>query len=410
MRWLLLIAVLIWAQCATGQVKDAVPKDDSLRITNLGPYFTYAADSVYVYQFTINKKQRDYYWYFKQAPVGLTIGKDNGVVSFKAPKNYFLSGKLHYDHPYEVSMGVQSLHNPKDKVDTTFTILFYNTEITSSRVKPSVSGTVTIEEGEALTFRLQCENGSFPIEKILFSSNMPISDFTSPQSCGEEFRWTPPYAFVKDSDSAGVRKIALSFVGTTRYHNRDTIVVSVVVKNALNYPAERANYRQTVNNLEKYVLELKYAFHQLDRQLRKVKHTRLGFDLTSASTAVTGTVLNSSADEGSRRTGQVLPSIGLALTPIKEAAAPQKNVEQNQAAQIRSSIKRLEYMLQENQLVGEKDKEILEKTQRLKDELKQVQVQMIEVPIDIHHNLSKEELNAYFNSPKVNKKYRLKKN
>ena len=64
-------------------------------------------------------------------------------------------------------------------------------------------------------------------------------------------------------------------------------------------------------------------------------------------------------------------------------------------------------MVQENQLIGDKDPDILRKTSKLRDELKQVQIQLIEVPIDITNNMSEEELNRYFNSPKVNKKYRL---
>ena len=61
-------------------------------------------------------------------------------------------------------------------------------------------------------------------------------------------------------------------------------------------------------------------------------------------------------------------------------------------------------MVQENQLIGDKDPDIMKKTSKLRDELKQVQVQLIEVPIDITNNMSEEELNRYFNSPKVNKK------
>jgi hypothetical protein len=33
---------------------------------------------------------------------------------------------------------------------------------------------------------------------------------------------------------------------------------------------------------------------------------------------------------------------------------------------------------------------------------------MIDIPVDITGSLSEEQLNNYFNSPKVNKKYRLK--
>ena len=146
----------------------------------------------------------------------------------------------------------------------------------------------------------------------------------------------------------------------------------------------------------------------LDKRLKKTKNTRTGFDLTSTSTSLTGTILATSSDQGSQRTGKILPSIGLALVPIKEAAVPSKVVDQNQASQIRASIKRLEYMRQDNQLVSKKDTDIIKKTNKLKDELKQVQVQLIDIPIEITNDLSEEELNSYFNSPKVNKKYRLK--
>jgi predicted HAD superfamily phosphohydrolase YqeG len=100
--------------------------------------------------------------------------------------------------------------------------------------------------------------------------------------------------------------------------------------------------------------------------------------------------------------------VGVALVPIKEAAVPAKVVDQNQASLIRSSIKRLEYMLTDNALIGEKDPDITPKTTKLKDELKQAQIQLIDVPVVITDNMTEEELDNYFNSPKVNKKYRLK--
>jgi hypothetical protein len=65
-------------------------------------------------------------------------------------------------------------------------------------------------------------------------------------------------------------------------------------------------------------------------------------------------------------------------------------------------------MLTDNTLVGERDPDIVQKTTKLKDELKQAQVQLIDVPVDFTNNMTEEELNNYFNSPKVNKKYRLK--
>ena len=58
--------------------------------------------------------------------------------------------------------------------------------------------------------------------------------------------------------------------------------------------------------------------------------------------------------------------------------------------------------------MGEKDMDIVKKTTKLKDELKQTQIQLIDVQIDETNNMTEEQLNEYFNSPKVNKKYRLK--
>src|SRR5260221_167161 len=117
------------------------------------------------------------------------------------------------------------------------------------------------------------------------------------------------------------------------------------------------------------------------------KSTRTVFDLTAASTALTGTILNTSSGTGAQNTGKVLPSVGLALTPIKEATTPNRSVEQNQAALIRSSIKRLDYMVQDNELAGEKDPDIIRKTATLKNELKQVQVQLIDVPVEITNEM-----------------------
>jgi hypothetical protein len=66
-------------------------------------------------------------------------------------------------------------------------------------------------------------------------------------------------------------------------------------------------------------------------------------------------------------------------------------------------------MVSDNALVGERDPDIARKTNKLKEELKQMQVQMVDIPIDITGDMSEKELNQYFNSPKVNKKYRTKK-
>ena len=65
-------------------------------------------------------------------------------------------------------------------------------------------------------------------------------------------------------------------------------------------------------------------------------------------------------------------------------------------------------MVTDNTLIAEKDPDIVQKTIKLKEELKQAKIQMIDVPVEITNNMTEEQLNNYFNSPKVNKKYRLK--
>ena len=97
----------------------------------------------------------------------------------------------------------------------------------------------------------------------------------------------------------------------------------------------------------------------------------------------------------------------MALVPVKEAVAPTKTAEQNSASLVRSDIKRLEYQLTDNMLIGEKDPDIIKKTQKLRDELTQVQLQLIDVPI-VEDIGNPQESDKYFNNPKVNKKYRLK--
>src|SRR5689334_25311147 len=95
-----------------------VPRDTLLRIININPFFTLHVDSLLSYQLAINKDQKNYYWYLKNSPVGLKINKDNGLLTFKAEKSLFLSGKLKYDQEYSVKIGVQSLTDPNEKMDT----------------------------------------------------------------------------------------------------------------------------------------------------------------------------------------------------------------------------------------------------------------------------------------------------
>lgn len=381
----------------------------ALRIKNLNPYFNLHVDSSLYYKLEINKDQSRYFWFLRNPPVGLRINKDNGLLTFKSEKSYFLSGKLKYDYQYKVGMGVQNLDNPADRVDTSFFITFYNTDIIQSKLKPTVSTTLVVDEGDTVAFKVQCENGNFPIENITFFANTPLKNFTLVKKCDDDFIWSPPFDFVKESDPGKERLLILSFVGANKFMIRDTAMVKIVVKDALNYPLTLEEYKLTIKLINSYILRLKYTFLQLDKSVKRVKTTRTTFDITGSTTALTGSILSSSSSDNTQKVGKIMPSVGVSLVPVKEAIAPQKVSEQNQASQIRTAIKRLEYMVSDNALVGERDPDISRKTNKLKDELKQIQVQLVDIPIEITSDMSEKELNQYFNSPKVNKKYRVKK-
>ncbi|OJU22936.1 MAG: hypothetical protein BGN92_09125 [Sphingobacteriales bacterium 41-5] len=388
--------------------------DTTLRILNLNPYFSLHVDSSLSYRLLINRPQKNYYWYLKNAPAGLMIDKDNGTLSFKSNKNIFRSGRLKYDTEYPVHIGLQSLVNPNDKVDTTFSITWYNTDVVVPRVKPSVVSPVTVEEGYKLSFNVMCEDGNFPIDKILFSSSQTISNYKLPKSCDDSFEWVPPYDFVTDADKAKEKTIDLFFIGTTKFNFSDTARVRVIVKESLNYDIATGEFKDVNERLTKWILDLKYTFLQLDKRVKKTKSTRSAFDITTATSTVTGTIFATTANKDKTvndwkaDAGKIMPSAGVVLIPVKEAAAPQKTAEQNQASLVRSTIKRLEYVQFDNKLSGEKDPNIAAKTENLKKELRQSQIQLAEVPTDIANNMSAEELNRYFDSPKVQKKYRLK--
>jgi hypothetical protein len=384
--------------------------DTPLRIVNVEPFITLHVDSTLSYDLEINKHDTArYFWYLRNAPIGLRLNKDNGLLTFKADKAFFLSGKLKYDQPYNVLVGVQNLANPTERFDTSFSITFYNTEIIPSRLKPSVSSTLFVDEGDTVNFKVQCENGSFPIDNITFFANSPLKSFSLVKHCDDDFTWIPPYDFVKETDSGKVRLLVLSFVGANKFQVKDTAQVRIYVRDALNYPLAVQEYNMIVNNMNNYILQLKYTFVQLDRGVKKTKNTRTTFDITSSTTALTGSILTTSNNDATKKTGQILPSVGVSLVPIKEAVAPQKVYDQNQASLVRTSIKRLDYILHDNSLLGEKDLDITKKTNKLREELKGVQVQLIDVPVEMASTMSEQELNDYFNSPKVTKKYRIKK-
>ena len=202
--------------------------------------------------------------------------------------------------------------------------------------------------------------------------------------------------------------MTITFIGTDKFFNHDTAIVKITVKQTINYPYRLIQYNKITKDVDTYILQLKSTFRILDQKVKRTRNTRTSFDLTSASTALGGTIFSSLPTQSEQTTGKILPSVGVALVPVKEAVAPSKTTEQNSASLVRSDIKRLQYLLTDNMLIGEKDPDIVKKTTKLRDELTQVQLQLIDVPI-VEDNTNSEELDRYFNSPKVNKKYRLKK-
>ncbi len=383
------------------------PTDTALRIKNLNPYFNLHVDSTLRYPLIINKDLAKYYWFLKNSPVGLKINKDNGELTFKAEKSYFLSGRLKYDYEYKVSLIVQNLDNPQEHVDTSFVLLFYNTEIIPSKIKPTVTNTLFIDEGDTVSFKLQCDNGNFPIEEITYFSNYPIKSLTPVTKCNDDFTWVAPFDFVKETEKDKLKKLEIYFIGTNKFNNKDTAVINIIVKENINYPQQVIEFEKLRIDIEYYVVQLKSSFRLVDKKIKKTKSTRTNFDLASASAGLGGTVFSSLPGSGQQTVGKILPSVGVSLVPVKEATAPNSTADQSTASMIRGSIKRLEYLLADNGLVGDRDPDILNKSRKLKEELKQTQIQLIDIPI-AEDNTSKKELDDYFNNPKVNKKYQAK--
>jgi len=386
-----------------------IVEDSMLRITNLNPYITLHVDSTLSVKLDINKEPQNYYWFLRNAPVGLKINKE-GILTFKADRSYFLSGRLKYDNEYKVSLSVQNLKNAKEKVDTFFTLVFYSTEILPSRVKPTISNILYVDEGDTVNFKVQCEAGSFPIENISTTTNITLRNLQSVRKCDDNFVWAIPFDFIKDGDTAKQRALVVNFIGSNKFFTRDTATVRIIVRDALNFPQRYVEYNRTVKDIKYYILQLKFSFKELDKKVRKTKNSRTGFDLASGTSALGGTVASSVTSNKSNTIGKILPSVGVALVPVKEAVSPVKSYEQNSASLVRTSIRRLEYAISDNSLTGDKDADVLAKSKKLKDELKTIQVQLIDIPTIDTGNLSEEELNNYFNNPRVNKKYKVTKN
>ena len=350
-----------------------------------------------------------YFWYLKSAPVGLRIDKNTGVLIFRADKNLFKSGRLKFDVPYKVEFGVQNLRNASERIDTSFNLLFFSTEINITRLKPTVGNFVQLEEGDTIRFRVQCEEGSFPIDQITINANQPITNFKPVKKCNDEFEWMVPYDFIREGDTARQKLLVLQFIGTDTYRNSDTATVRLYIKPGVNYPQKMQEYKLIADEIKKYIKDLKLTFFILSNEIEQTKKNRTYFDIGSSSTAMFGTILSTSAQStGAKNFGKVLPSLGLTLVPVKETVSPNKVQEQNMASQVRGTIKRLEFMLSEYSLVGEKDIYILTKTRKLKDELKQSQLQLIDLPlVEFDPKFTQDEAEKYFNNPKVNKKYKM---
>lgn len=253
-----------------------------------------------------------------------------------------------------------------------------------------------------------CENGNFPIDKILFSSSQTISKYKLPKSCDDLFEWVPPYDFVNEAEKVKERTIDMFFIGTTKFNYSDTARVRVIVKDALNYDIALRDYVEVDSSLKTWIKQLKYTFLALDKRIKKTRTYRSAFDITTASSGVTSTVLATQKSEGSRNTAKVIPSVGAALVPVKQAAVPDKTAEQNQALTLRSNIKRLEYIITDTRLVGDRDPLIVQKTETLKKELRQSRNELINVPTDLAESMSDAELERKFNSKRIQRKYRLK--
>lgn len=386
--------------------------DSILRIINLNPFFTLQVDSTLAYDFQINKPAQGYFWFLKNAPVGVKLDRNTGLLSFKADRSYFKSGKLKYDTPYNIEMGVQNLKDAHERFESSFTLLFYNTEVIVTKLTPTVGNMMMVQEGDSIHFRVQCEEGTFPVEQITINTNEPISNFKTVKNCNDEFIWKIPYDFIRDNDTAKQKTLILQFIGSDKFQNKDTATVRLYIKPGINYPEKMLEHQVVENEIKRYVNNLKLTFFVVSSNINQTKKTRTGFDISGSSTAMLGTILSTAGgSESVKNVGKVLPSVGLTLVPVKEAVAPQKVQEQNTASQIRSTIKRFEYMLSDNTLIGEKDPEILTKTKKLRDELKQSQMQLVDLPmLDFDPRYSQEDAEKYFNNPKVSKKYKLKVN
>jgi hypothetical protein len=221
-----------------------------------------------------------------------------------------------------------------------------------------------------------------------------------------------PFDFIKENDTAHQKTLIIQFIGIDKFQNKDTSTVKLFIKPGINYPEKILEYNMISEEMKKYITNLKLTFYVISKNIKNTKTTRTAFDISSSTTAMLGTILSTTGNsEGSKNTGKVLPSVGLTLVPVKEAVSPVRVQEQNTASQIRAAIKRLEYMFSESALVGERDGDILNKMKKMREEMKQSKLQLVDLPlVEFDPRYTQEDADKYFNNPKVIKKYKLKVN
>jgi hypothetical protein len=224
--------------------------------------------------------------------------------------------------------------------------------------------------------------------------------------------WAIPFEFIKENDTTRLRTVVVQFIGSDKFHNKDTAIVRIGVRPGINYPQKYQEHQKVSQEMYNYVQNLKLTFYVVSKNVKSNKSTRATFDIAGSTTALAGTVVSTTASNPDvADIGKILPSIGLTLVPVKEAVAPAKIQEQNTAAQLRGITKRLEYLLSENALIGDRDPDVLTKTNKLRSELKSAQLQLIDLPtVEFEPGVNQAEADKYFNDPKVIKKYKLKVN
>jgi hypothetical protein len=251
--------------------------DSSLRIINLNPYFTLHVDSTLNYDIDINRSTDNYFWYLRNSPVGMQIDRSNGHLFFKADKSFFKSGKLKYDQEYKVQLGVQNLQNPTERVDTSFHNRFLQHRNKCQPGKTHGDRNPFVEEGDSIRFKIQCENGSFPVEQITLNTNIPISNYKPIHNCDDEFAWMVPFDFIRDDDTTKQKKLDIQFISADKFFNKDTSVVKIVVKPGINYPIRNVEHKRVSEELQKYVLSLKLTFYVISKSVKTNKSTRNRF-------------------------------------------------------------------------------------------------------------------------------------